>query len=206
MSTLTRKLANSVMMSAMRAGCPERREWTAAMATEFDYITSDWAALEFAIGCFSASFKETQFMQKYEPLMRWFLAVCITVWAMAQIYLLMAFSTQENIAASSIIPNWFLISIAGAALAYGGCAYFLFRKKLIAFGIALAAALFINSGTLAINAISYAQVDFQNTEHLVLYLALIGEDYFIWTLILMGILVIWTTKNFEMVHSALLQR
>ena len=198
-----RNLAHWLMAATFHAAPDTKDDWATAMATELDYIPSDFAALEFSIGCLFASLKENIRMQRYEPLLRWFLAICILFWAMAKGYLLIAVTGHDAQPTNFAAPNWFILATIGSGIAYGSGAYFLFGKKFLSFGVMLVCALIINSATLGINALQYGKTGFQGTDNLTFFLALISEDYFIWSAILLGIAGIWAFKNSDHLRNTL---
>lgn len=61
LNAIARSLGRFVMNHAARTLPPEHREWSEAMANEFDTIEDGWAALDWAVGCALAAYKTRVF-------------------------------------------------------------------------------------------------------------------------------------------------
>ena len=194
-----RKATNGLLRYAQKIGHPDRAPWIRAMAAETRSIKSDFGALEFALGSFIAITKETLRMQRFEPVVRWFLVCSSLAWAAGKIYLVVAL-WEKSVAT----PLWLTAILALAAVVYAASAFSLLTKKYLLFCVFLVLALATNSALFGFAQFQFLLVDFQPAESLTWYFAVISEEYFMWTAMLFGALVILALKNFDRAKAALL--
>ncbi len=198
-----RNIANNLIKHTKIIAAYDRRSWTLAMAVEIKYIKSDWEALNFAIGCFATMFMENLKMKKFEPLVRWILASCALAWATAKIYLLAALFENSGDVTDNVVPLWLYVILIAAAFSYAGLAFSLFKKKHLLVGVFFVAALATNSVLFALTQVQFLLLNFQPTEKLTWFFAIISEEYFMWTAILFGAAIMLVLKNLDRAKSVL---
>jgi len=173
------------------------------MVAEVDHISSDLEALEYSIGCLSVVCKEYLIVNRFEPLFRWGLAFVILGWAGAKIYLGAALLENSENATSTVFPAWFLPGVWAAALFYMGAAVSFLLKRHVAFIGFFLAALAVNSIQLMANSIQMFVLPASPPNYPSLYvLAIVGEEYFAWTAILLGAAAIWFLRQYRGAFAA----
>ena len=183
--SLVRRVAGGIVLrllkAAPRAGGEDGAEWRLAMAAEVEAIEDDWAALWFAIGCWAAVLRVYGVL----VLARRGLAVCVAGWAGVKLYLaiwLMRITGDGRLDAEL---DWLVGCAVIAGLGYGvaGLGLLLGRVRLMAAGFVCA---------LLINGAIYGAAIITRAEPAFWLMALVGEDYFVWTFALLGLgAVIW---------------
>jgi NADH:ubiquinone oxidoreductase subunit K len=113
--------------------------------------------------------------------------LCLFAWAAAKFYIGVA--APENWYEKTW-SAWQIALIAAASIAYAGAGASLFLRRWLVFGFFIIAALFLNNAHFAMIA-SGSYLESHSEVPLVFSLAVVGEEYFIWTLAVAGGLALW---------------
>ncbi len=187
--SFVRRLAGGIVLRLLkappRAGAEEGAAWRLAMAVEVEAIEDDWAALWFAIGCWAAVLR----VYGAPVLARRGLAVCVAGWAGVKLYLaiwLMRITGDGRLDAELDWLAWCAV-IAGLGYGAAGLGLLLGRVRLMATGFVCA---------LLINGAIYIAAIITRAEPAFWLMALVGEDYFIWSFALLGLgALVWFERR-----------
>lgn len=185
-----RHLAEIIINYAQRLMPAARQDWAKAMHAEIAHIPSPFAALTFALGCLKTAGLTNLKAARWEPLGRAVLCFHITVWVAAKFYagMMLSGASQKGEIEMSALETG-IIGVAG--FAYLGLALFMVSRKWVGALACGLAALGLNT-TLLMSSIFSGLASPRSTEHLdILALAIICEEYFIWTTVLVGAAIIW---------------
>lgn len=144
-------------------------------------------------------------MQKFEPLIRHVLILAALAWASAKIYFIVMIYEKSDATLSVGQPIWLYVAFGIAAISYAGITFSLFRKEYLLFGFFLFAALATNTLMFSVVQFQFLIADIVSTKSLTWYLAIVSEEYFMWTAFLTGAFVIIALKNFNRAKEILLQ-
>lgn len=190
-----RRLSSTLLTLAQRIMPASHQDWSQAMRAEAGQIKGRFERLNFAIGCLKAASLTHLRAARWEPLARAILCVHITAWVAAKLYIWVRLSNaaQEGRLDFSALQSG-IMGMAG--IAYLGVSLCIIRRKWIAaIGFGLAA---LGLNTLHLMATIFMGGPFGGpVDNLdILSLALISEEYFIWSTILVGGagLWIWQTR------------
>ncbi|MEL7129634.1 MAG: hypothetical protein AAGK23_08805, partial [Pseudomonadota bacterium] len=168
-----RKFANHLALSLLHAAGEDQREWALAMAAEIDAIGSDWHALGFAFGCWQIIWRIDGRPARWA---RFGLATLICGWAGAKAYLVWITVPMAGPSTNTDLPNWIPLWAGVAGVSYVLTGLCLLRRRFsgVATGLCFA---------LMLNAVAYLCILRDTAIASPWLLALIGEDYVIWTMI-----------------------
>lgn len=185
-----RHFIDIVMTYTQRLMPAARQDWAKAMRAEIGHISSPFVALAFALGCLRTAGLANLKAARWEPLGRAFLCFHITVWVGAKFFagvILSAASQKGEIEMSALEAG--IIGIAG--FAYLGLALSIISRKWVGALACGLAALGLNTALL-MSSIFSGLASPRTTEHLdILAFAIISEEYFIWSTVLVGGAIIW---------------
>jgi len=184
----TRRFAWHLMIKAQSLAPPQRQEWARAMLIEFELIASDNEAFAFALGCYETLWRQMMIQEKLISLLTPLLGIILFAWAGAKIYLGFLLWQTHVTTAQEQISLWLWVGVISAALLYSGAAFSIFTRRYIEFAICFLGAL----GTNALLFIAGSLATHPNN----FMLALAGEDYFVWTGVLLLTAIIPAIKYF----------
>jgi len=174
-----------------------RIDWVRAMAAETNFIPSDLETLEFAFNCWFMITMETLKMKKFVPVIKLILAALTATWALGKLYLLNALITQSGIESIGQPPAWLIIILAIAALIYTGLAVTIFTNRYITFSTLLVAAIITNSILFSLTQFQFYLSNMESNIEFTWHLAIVSEEYFMWSAVTFGTIVTLLLKNFD---------
>ena len=166
---------------AERIASPAQREWARAMFAEIHHIENHKDALFFSIGCLEAIVTENLRMRKSESLLRFGLLGAAAFWSCAKIYLLL-----QMVGAETTFPIFLWTTLLASALSYAGGAISAFCRRPLYFCAFLFAALVSVTMQFSFTVWGTIFSDAMESAGLAWRLGLIAEEYFVWTVFLMG--------------------
>lgn len=185
-----RRTADIIMSYAGKLMPVNRGEWAQAMRAELGHINRPFAALWFAVGCFQTALIAHLKTARWEPIGRAILCFHVAVWVFAKFYagIKLSGASQDGAIEMSTFQSG-LIGVAG--FAYLSLAICLLRRKwIVAIGSGLVA-LALNTTHLMVSIFAGLASPHSVAHMDVLSLAIISEEYFIWTTVLIGGAAIW---------------
>jgi len=198
---IIRKLMIKILIWLTQLSVKSNKEWTRAMRAEMNIIGDDKEAVAFGFGCIRTLGINYLKARRFEPLLRWSMVILVFSWAGAKAYLTYAIAGKEGAG----LPSWFIAPIIAAGIIYLFLGISLWKRHHFAYSFFLVLALGVNALLFGLTQVQYLQSNPADSFNLTWHLAVISEEYFVWSAFFVGGFTVYCLGNCKSNRSGSLE-